>query len=397
MSQPFLEIKGLKKAFGEVVVLDGMDLVVERGSITTIMGKSGIGKSVLLKCIAGIHRPDAGQILIDGQPYTGARSARPAGRGNGHANLPRLSYCFQGNALFDSLTAMENVALPLIETTRTRTRVAWKQALKLFEQLDLGDIANKYPSEISGGMQKRVALARALITQPQLILFDEPTTGLDPQRKNGVFTMVADYRRRFDFTALMVSHDIPEALFVSDRVAWMDRGQMRFVGAPTDLELVRDPALLEFVHHRNELLSDLGRQEGRTALFTDWSELRRWYNHFVVTSCATERRRPGSELGLRRFASYQTAVAAMATLNRKYSKIYFLDERHFGFGINGESEALTTEIDRALQAVNDQETSRHVTRYRWSARSYRLADVANPAALWILEDQAEIAATQSPA
>src|SRR5882724_12797084 len=202
MSQPFLAIKGVKKAFGANVILDGIDLTVERGSVTTIMGKSGIGKSVLLKCIAGIHRPDSGEILIDGQRCLGARGQA--------ANSPRLSYCFQGNALFDSLTAMENVALPLIETTRTRRRTVMKQVLKLFEQLDLGDVASKYPGQISGGMQKRVALARALITQPQLILFDEPTTGLDPQRKNSVFTMVADYRRRFDFTALMVSHDIPE-------------------------------------------------------------------------------------------------------------------------------------------------------------------------------------------
>jgi ABC-type proline/glycine betaine transport system ATPase subunit len=196
----------------------------------------------------------------------------------------------------------------------------------------------------------------------------------------------------------MVSHDIPEALFVSDRVAWMDRGQMRFVGAPTDLELVRDPVLLEFVHHRNELLSELGGQQGRSALFADWSELRRSYDHFVVASCATERRRPGSELGLRRFASYQTAVAAVAALKQKHSQIYFLDERHFGFGIGSEdTEALTAEIDQALQDVNEHSTSRHVTRYRWSARSYRLAAVANPAALWTLEDQAEIAATQTSA
>ena len=139
-------------------------------------------------------------ILIDGRPCVGARCG-PDG--------PRLSYLFQGNALFDSLTALENVALPLVETTRIRPRAANRQALKLFEQLDLGDIAGKYPSQISGGMQKRVALARALITRPQLLLFDEPTAGLDPQRKNGVFTMVAEYGKRFDFTALMLSHDIP--------------------------------------------------------------------------------------------------------------------------------------------------------------------------------------------
>src|SRR3954468_18010414 len=153
MSESFLTIKGVRKAFGSSVVLDGIDLTVERGSITTIMGKSGIGKSVLLKCIAGIHRPDSGEILIDGRPRAGGRR---------HAtDSPRLSYLFQNNALFDSLTAVENVALPLVETTRTRTKVARRQALELFKQLDLGEVANKYPSQISGGMQKRVALARA--------------------------------------------------------------------------------------------------------------------------------------------------------------------------------------------------------------------------------------------
>jgi phospholipid/cholesterol/gamma-HCH transport system ATP-binding protein len=386
MSDAFLEIRGVRKAFGENVVLDDISLSVERGSITTIMGKSGIGKSVLLKCIAGIHKPDAGEILIDGRPCLASK--------NCGENGPRLSYLFQHNALFDSLTAMENVALPLIETSRTSNRAAKARVLALFKQLDLGDIAKMYPSQISGGMQKRVALARALITQPQLILFDEPTAGLDPARKNGVFTMVADYRRRFDFTALMVSHDIPEALFVSDRVAWMDRGQMRFVGAPTDLEIARDPALLEFVHHRNELLSDLAGQQGRSTLFSDWSELRKNYVQFVVVSCATERRRPGSELGLRRFASYQAAVAGMSQLHRTRSQIYFLDERHFGFGVGpGDSETVAEEIEQCLKGVNAQATSAHATRYRWSARSYKLSSVPHPSALWTLEDQAALAST----
>ncbi len=385
MSRPFLEIKGVRKSFGDHVVLDGINLQVERGSITTIMGKSGIGKSVLLKCIAGIHQPDAGEILIDGHPCRASTNC------SGAPEAPRLSYLFQQNALFDSFTAMDNVALPLIETGRTTRKVAREKVLKLFAELDLGDVANKYPSQISGGMQKRVALARALITQPRLILFDEPTTGLDPQRKNGVFSMVADYQRRFDFTALMVSHDIPEALFVSDRVAWMDRGQMRFVGPPTDLEIARDPALLEFVHHRNELLSELARQHGRSTLFADWPEVRRTYDQFIVVSCATERRRPGSELGLRRFASYQAAVACMKDLHRPHGEIYFLDERHFGFGVGpGETDTVTEEVDAALKAVNEKSTTSQTTRYRWSANAYRLAMVPNPATLWILEDEAEM-------
>jgi phospholipid/cholesterol/gamma-HCH transport system ATP-binding protein len=385
---PFLQIRGVKKAFGDHAVLSGIDLTAERGSVTTIMGKSGIGKSVLLKCIAGIYRQDSGEILIDGKPAV-LRSKS--------ADAPRLSYCFQGNALFDSLTAMENVALPLIETTKTRPKAAHQQVLALFEQLDLHGVANQYPSQMSGGMQKRVALARALITQPQLILFDEPTTGLDPARKNSVFTMIGDYRRKFDFTAIIVSHDIPEVLFISDRVAWMDQGQIRFLGVPTDLELVRDPALLDFVHHRNELLSELAGQQGRTALFAEWPDMQRSYDHFVVASCATDRRRPGSELGLRRFASYKEAVTAASSIPAKHSQVYFLDERHFGFAVAGtDTDVVKGEVDRALEALNQQVAPRNVTRYRWTAHAYRMVDVQNPASLWTLEDAAEVAANQSP-
>jgi phospholipid/cholesterol/gamma-HCH transport system ATP-binding protein len=385
VATPFLEIRGLKKSFGSHTVLDGVDLTAERGSITTIMGKSGIGKSVLLKCIAGIYQADAGEILIEGKPRQGARSRA--------ADAPRLSYLFQGNALFDSLTAMENVALPLVETTRTKPRAIRERVLALFAQLDLGNVAGQYPNQMSGGMQKRVALARALITQPQLILFDEPTTGLDPQRKNSVFTMIADFRRKFDFTAVIVSHDIPEVLFISDQVDWMDAGKIRFVGHPTDLEQVRDPSLLDFVHHRNELLSELAGQKGRTALFADWPDLRRSYDYFVVASCTTERRRPGSELGLRRFVSYREAVAAVAAISRQHSEVYFLDERHFGFAIGGASQdAVQAEAEGILQSVSDGSNLRNITRYHWGARAYKLPDVTSPSALWILEENAHFLA-----
>jgi len=378
MGTPFLEIKGLKKAFNGRVVLDGLDLTVDRGSITTIMGKSGIGKSVLLKCIANLIEYDAGEILLDGQHCIGANCGKDS---------PRLSYLFQQNALFDSMTAEENVAFPLVETTRLRRREIRRKVKELFVQLDLGDVAAKYPAEMSGGMQKRVALARALITQPQLILFDEPTTGLDPQRKNSVFTMVADYRKRFDFTAVMVSHDIPEALFVSDRVAWVDQGHVRFVGSPTDLELTRDPELVEFVHHRNGLLSDLAGQQSRSALFADWPDLRKKFDEFIVATCVTERRRPGSDLGLKRFASYREAVATTASIAKDGSSIYFLDERHFGFAVKSNpTQPSLTEISNCLRALNDAQPLTVLTSYHWSARSYRLNGLPSPSALWTLED-----------
>jgi phospholipid/cholesterol/gamma-HCH transport system ATP-binding protein len=378
MSRPFLEIKHVRKAFNGRAVLDGISLDVAHGSITTIMGKSGIGKSVLLKCIAGIHRPDSGEILLDGQKCIGHNCGKSS---------TRLSYLFQQNALFDSMTAADNVALPIIETTRVSRRAARRRVDQLFEQLDLGDVAGKYPAEISGGMQKRVALARALITEPQLILFDEPTTGLDPQRKNSVFTMIADYRRRFDFTALMVCHDIPEALFVSDRVAWVNNGRVQFYGAPTNLEVATDPDLLEFVYHRNALLSEVAGQRGRSALFAEWPALRQSFDAFVVVTCATERLRPGAELGLRRFASFQAAVTGVAKLPRARSDIYFLDERHFGFAAAPDSAGrLHDEIVECLRPANEAAASDPATRYVWSARSYPLATLLDPALLWSVVD-----------
>jgi phospholipid/cholesterol/gamma-HCH transport system ATP-binding protein len=229
MSEKFLQIRGLKKHFGNKKVLDGIDLEIKRASVTTIIGKSGIGKSVLLKCIANLLQPDAGEILLDGIHMQHNR------RGAGQAKGFSFSYMFQNNALFDSLTAFENIALPLRETAGISSEAVKASVQALLEQLELMDAATRYPAELSGGMQKRVALARALITKPDIVLFDEPTTGLDPERKFGVFDMIADYRERFGFTALMVSHDIPEVFEISDHVAWLDAGKIRFFGDPCEL------------------------------------------------------------------------------------------------------------------------------------------------------------------
>ena len=229
MSQIFLQIRELEKYFGTKRVLDGIDLDIARASVTTIIGKSGIGKSVLLKCIANLMTPDKGEILLDGVSIGNNRRAADQSKGF------TFSYMFQNNALFDSLTAYENVALPLREAVGLPTEAVDKRVLGILEQLDLGEAGLRYPAELSGGMQKRVALARALVTNPEVVLFDEPTTGLDPERKFGVFDMIADYRERFGFTALLVSHDIPEVFEISDKVAWLDEGKIRFFGDPSEL------------------------------------------------------------------------------------------------------------------------------------------------------------------
>ncbi len=240
-----LSISGLKKHFGDKKVLDGIDLEVSEASVTTVIGKSGIGKSVLLKCIAGLMQPDGGRIELNGKPI-GHRDLHPTGEGS-----LVFSYMFQNNALFDSLTAYENIALPLREATSLSGVEIRERVEAMLEQVELTEAANRFPGELSGGMKKRVALARAMITKPQVVLFDEPTTGLDPERKFAVFEMIADYRKRFGFTALLVSHDIPEVFEISDRVAWLDGGQIRFFGPPAELDSEAASALAGFLDKAN--------------------------------------------------------------------------------------------------------------------------------------------------
>ena len=237
---PLLVVRDLRKSFGESLVLDGVTLDVPRSRVLSIVGKSGTGKSVLLKCLAGVISTSGGEVLFDGRPLTRDDPAALA------AFRARCSYLFQGNALLDSLTAWENVALPLEQTTllpkpEIRARVA--DALR---RLELEADARRYPSQMSGGMQKRLALARAIVTRPELVLFDEPTAGLDPVRRNAVFTLIAKARREFGFTAVVVTHDLPEALVASDRVAFLDAGRVRFCGAPADFAATDDEAVVAF-------------------------------------------------------------------------------------------------------------------------------------------------------
>ena len=241
----FLKIRGLKKHFSDKRVLDGIDLDVVAASVTTIIGKSGIGKSVLLKCIANLLQSDAGTIELDGQAISQSRLTAHSDTG------VTFSYMFQNNALFDSLTASENVALPLREASKVNKAEIQERVDEMLAHLELSDSADRYPGELSGGMKKRVALGRALITKPQVVLFDEPTTGLDPERKFSVFEMIADYRERFGFTALLVSHDIPEVFEISDRVAWLDEGQIKFFGKPEDLNTDAQSALSGFLNKAN--------------------------------------------------------------------------------------------------------------------------------------------------
>lgn len=234
---PLLEVRNLHKRFGDRIVLDSVDLTVPRGAVVSLLGPSGTGKSVFLKCLAGLLTPESGEISFEGVSLTAKSDARAEFR-------HRSRYLFQGNALFDSLTALENVALPLEQTTALTSVEICRRARESLHRLGLAGFEGHYPAQISGGMQKRLALARALVTEPELVLFDEPTAGLDPLNRNAVFEMVARFRREFRFTAIVVTHDLVEALAVSDAVALLVAGQMRFQGTPAEFNSSGDLSVI---------------------------------------------------------------------------------------------------------------------------------------------------------
>ena len=241
MREPLIQFKDVYKSFGENHVLNGTDLSIYKGEITTIIGKSGGGKSVLLKHIIGLLEQDSGTILFEGRPVSDMNKAEKK------ALKRKCSYMFQGTALFDSLTIYENVALPLKETTSLSDSEINRRVREKMEQLDLHEIDEKFPSQLSGGMKKRVALARALITDPEIVLFDEPTTGLDPIRKKAVHKMISDYQQKFGFTGVVISHDIPDIFNISQRIAMLNDGRVLFEGTQDELSAASDPAIKEFI------------------------------------------------------------------------------------------------------------------------------------------------------
>jgi phospholipid/cholesterol/gamma-HCH transport system ATP-binding protein len=248
---PLVEFRGVCKSFGDKAVLEGVDLSIYEGCITTIIGKSGVGKSVLLKHIIGLLAPDSGDILFRG------RSLASMSRDERKALKREFAYMFQHNALFDSLSVFDNVALPLKERTKLSATEIRELVLRKLEELEIGDVADKFTSQISGGMQKRVALARALITSPRIVLFDEPTTGLDPIRKNAVLSMIAHYQKKFGFTAVLVSHDIPDVFYISQRIAILEERQVLFQGEPVELEVVENETVRQFVNSLEDLKDEL--------------------------------------------------------------------------------------------------------------------------------------------
>lgn len=234
---PVLETRGLSKAFGAKQVLDRVDLSVAQGESLVIIGQSGTGKSVLLRCILGLEQPDAGQVLWQGAPL---------GPANRAAFLDGFGMLFQGAALFDSLRVWQNVGFRLrgpLGDARARAIAIDKLA-----RVGLGaEVADLYPADLSGGMAKRAALARAIAADPKVIFFDEPTTGLDPIRAARINGLIRDIQHETHATAITITHDMSSVRAIADRVAMLDQGRLRWQGSVAEMDAAPDPHLHAFV------------------------------------------------------------------------------------------------------------------------------------------------------
>jgi phospholipid/cholesterol/gamma-HCH transport system ATP-binding protein len=242
-----VELRGVKKRFGPKVVLDGVDLSIAQGESLVVIGGSGTGKSVMIKCVLGILKPDAGQIFVDGKEVT-----RLSGRAR-DAMLRKFGMLFQGAALFDSLSVWENVAFGLIQGRGMAKAKARDIAIEKLAKVGLGpEVANLSPSELSGGMQKRVGLARAIAADPEIIFFDEPTTGLDPIMADVINDLIIATVKDVGATTLSITHDMISARKIAGRIAMLYRGKIIWEGPTAQIDSSDNPYVDQFIHGRAE-------------------------------------------------------------------------------------------------------------------------------------------------
>ena len=238
-----IKIRDLHKSFGKKQVLNGVDLDLYKGESLVVIGGSGTGKSVLIKCIQGLLTPDSGSIEIDGIEIVG----------DNHNTIDdmhsKMGMLFQGGALFDSLKVWENVAFDLIQNRGISKKEAKIVAIKVLRQVGLGaDIADLYPSELSGGMQKRVGLARAVITKPEIIFFDEPTTGLDPIMADVINDLIIESAKDLGATTLTITHDMASARKIADKIAMLYQGKIIWYGSVKELDKTDNPYVRQFIN-----------------------------------------------------------------------------------------------------------------------------------------------------
>ncbi len=247
-----IEAINLHSTLGGQKVLDGVSLKIEKGEILALIGKSGVGKSVLLKHIVALMKGRTGKVLIDGEDITSSKGRKL------EELRSRIGFLFQGGALFDSLTVFDNVAFPLRERLKIKEKKIREKVLYELGQVGLEGMGHKYPAELSGGMRKRVALARCMVTAPEIMLFDEPTTGLDPITSNSINELIIGTHDRSCFTGIVVSHEIPQIFFLVNKVAMLHEGKIAAFGTP-----------LEIMRSDNHVVHDFitGGQKGMEDIF----------------------------------------------------------------------------------------------------------------------------------
>jgi phospholipid/cholesterol/gamma-HCH transport system ATP-binding protein len=241
-----IEVRGLVKTIGEQEILRGVDLEVRRGETLAIIGRSGGGKSVLLKHLIGLMRPTAGEIWIEGQNITKMSERQLA------SIRQKVGILFQGSALFDSMTVAENIAFPLREAGERDPKVLRKRVSDMLEIMEMQGQEEKMPVNLSGGMKKRVGLARSIVRQPLCILYDEPTSGLDPVVSDSINKLIRRLQERFGVTSIVVTHDMKNAFHVADRIAYLHEGRIYFHGSPDQLRQSPDRLIQDFLEGRSD-------------------------------------------------------------------------------------------------------------------------------------------------
>jgi phospholipid/cholesterol/gamma-HCH transport system ATP-binding protein len=242
-----ISVRNISKSFGSQKVLDGITLEIEPGKTTAVVGPSGVGKSVLLKLIMGILDPDSGEIFIAGESITKARSESAKNKVR-----KSLGVLFQSAALFDSLTIYDNIAFPARERCRMSVKQAHEKVLAIAHSLSLTEYLKNFPEQVSIGIRKRVGMARALITEPHVLLIDEPNTGLDPLDGQEVYDLINACKKEIGFTGVVISHELPEVFQVSDRVAMILNGKIISEGTPAELSASTNAAVQQFLNGRTD-------------------------------------------------------------------------------------------------------------------------------------------------